>query len=68
MYVNFVQLKNMISALYSSQSDGTKDFLMDDTHFGWDTIVKIYSTDLYGAKNGISRRNILMSSEITGHV
>lgn len=46
----------MISALYSSQTEGTKDFLMDDTHFGWDTVVKIYSADLYRAKNGISRR------------
>ncbi len=45
----------MISALHSSQDGGTKDFMKNVT-FGWRTIVQIYSTDLYRAKNGISRR------------
>ena len=51
-----MQLKNMISALYSSQPNGTKNFMKNDTTFGWNTIVKIYNADLYRAKNGISRR------------
>ena len=56
-YLHFIsQLKNMISALYSSQDGGTKDFMKNDVTFGWSTIVKIYNADLYRAKNGISRR------------
>ncbi len=46
----------MISVLHSSQDGGTKDFMKNDVTFGWRTIVQIYSTDLYRAKNGISRR------------
>ena len=46
----------MISALHSSQDGGTKDFMKDDVTFGWSTIVQIYNTDLYRAKNGLSRR------------
>ena len=50
----FMQLKNMVSALYSSQPNGTKNFMKNDTTFGWSTAVKIYNADLYRAKNGIS--------------
>ena len=46
----------MIAALYSSQPNGTKNFMKNDTYFGWNTVVKIYNADLYRAKNGISRR------------
>ena len=46
----------MIAALYSSQTGGTKDFMKSDVTFGWDTIVNVYTKDLYRAKNGISRR------------
>ena len=46
----------MIAALYSSRDDGTKDFLNDEVHFGWDTIVDVYKADLLRAKYGQSRR------------
>ena len=42
--------------MYSSQPDGTKNFMKNGTTFGWDTVAQIYHADLYRAKNGISRR------------
>ena len=47
---------NMIAALYSSRPDGTKDFRINGVNFGWQTIVKVYESDLYRAQHCISRR------------
>ena len=55
VYLYCMQLKNMIAALYSSQPNGTKNFMKNDTYFGWNTVVKIYNADLYRAKNGNTR-------------
>ena len=49
----FLQLKNMIAALYSLRDGGTKDFRHGS---GWDTIVRLYNGDLFQAKQGVSRR------------
>ena len=46
----------MIAALYSSRTDGTKEFSKDGTRFGWCTIEAVYKSDLQRAKGGISRR------------
>ena len=46
----------MIAALYSSRSDGTKDFRRNGVNFVWDTIVIVYESDLYRAQHGTSRR------------
>ena len=46
----------MIAALYSSRPDGTKDFHINGVNFGWQTIVKVYESDLYRAQHCISRR------------
>lgn len=56
MSLSFIQLKNMIAALYSSRDGGIKDFRRKDVHFGWDTIVRVYNGDLFRAKQGVSRR------------
>uniref|UniRef100_A0A1X7V092 Uncharacterized protein n=1 Tax=Amphimedon queenslandica TaxID=400682 RepID=A0A1X7V092_AMPQE len=50
------QLKNMIAALYSSRSAGTKDFTLGGTRFGWSSIESVYRSNLYRAQNGIRRR------------
>ena len=50
------QLKNMIAALYSSRTGGTKEFKRKGSTFGWFSIESVYRSDLYRAKNGISRR------------
>ena len=36
-----IQLKNMINALYSSQTGGTKNFYMGGTNFGWKAITDL---------------------------
>ena len=40
------QLKNMIAALYSSRTHGTKDFCKGGINFGWSAIFKLYQDDL----------------------
>ena len=50
-------LKNMIAALYTSRTDdGTKAFCRNGVYFGWDTIVRVYESDLYRAQHGIGRQ------------
>ena len=46
----------MIAALYSSRSDGTKEFSLQGVTFGWKTIEMVYHADMCRAKGGISRR------------
>lgn len=46
----------MIAALYSSRTEGTKEFSKDGIKFGWSTIEAVYKSDLQRAKGGISRR------------
>ena len=49
--------KIKIAFLYSSRGHGgTKAFIEGGVHFGWDTIVRVYSGDLFRAKRGVSRR------------
>ena len=54
--VHLSQLKNMIAALYSCRTDGSKNFQNRGVHFGWDTIERVYERDLYRAQHCISRR------------
>ena len=46
----------MVAALYSSRESGTKDFVNNGVHFGWDTVEDVYRVDLMKAKNGQTRR------------
>ena len=42
-----MQLKNLINALFSSKSNGTKHFTRGDTcTFGWQTIMDLYQREL----------------------
>ena len=36
----------MINAQFSSKSKGTKSFTIDDTTFGWDSVVSMYESVL----------------------
>ena len=36
----------MVAALYSSRESGTKDFVNNGVHFGWDTVEDVYRVDL----------------------
>ena len=51
---SFIQLKNMIAALYSSREKGIKAFRQGDVHFGWDTIVRVYNCDIFWANHDVS--------------
>lgn len=46
----------MIAALYSSRSEGSKNFTRYGSSFGWSSIESVYKSDLCRAQNGISRR------------
>ena len=47
----------MIAALYTSRTDdGTKAFCRNGVYFGWDTIVRVYESDLYRAQHGIGQQ------------
>lgn len=46
----------MIAALYSSRTDGTKEFSLHGVTFGWRTVENVYVADMQRAKAGISRR------------
>ena len=46
----------MIAALYSSRTDGTKEFKLEGVAFGWKTVEKVYQADMCRAKGGISRQ------------
>ena len=50
------QLKNLIAALYSSQSNGSKSFEFDGTKFGWHAIIDMFNREKLRAENGEVRR------------
>ena len=54
--VSFIQLKNMVAALYSSREEGTKEFVYNNVVHGWDTVEAVYKSYLSRARCGISRR------------
>lgn len=45
----------MINALFSSKHGGTKSFQLDGVHFGWDSIVSMYSRECERAWSGLTR-------------
>ena len=45
----------MINALFSSKHGGTKSFQLDGVHFGWDSIVSMYSRECERARSGLTR-------------
>lgn len=45
----------MINALFSSKSNGTKSFTIDDTTFGWDSVVSLYERECTRVKEGKTR-------------
>ena len=50
------QLENLIAALYSSQSNGSKSFEFDGTQFGWHSIIDMFNCEKLRAENGEVRR------------
>ena len=50
------QLKNMVSALYSSKLERTKRFKCDGVEFGWSCIEEMFGRDIQRAKAGLPRR------------
>ena len=50
------QLKNLIAALYSSQSNGSNSFEFDGTKFGWHAIIDMFNREKLRAENGEVRR------------
>lgn len=52
----YIQLKNMIAALYSSRTDGTKEFKLEGVAFRWETTEKVYQADMCRVKAGITQR------------
>jgi len=57
MILNYVlQLKNMVNALFSSKTDGTKKFQREGySTFGWQAILDMYQRELDSASNQIAR-------------
>lgn len=54
--VFILQLKNMIAALHSSRSSGSKEFTKHGVNFGWFTVESVYKADMCRAECGITRR------------
>ena len=52
-----MQLKNMINALFSSQSGGTKGFryTIDGQQFGWKAITDLYARECQRRESGVAR-------------
>ncbi|XP_065903644.1 uncharacterized protein [Dysidea avara] len=52
------QLKNMINALFSSQSGGTKGFryTIDGQQFGWKAITDLYARECQRRESGVARQ------------
>lgn len=44
-------MNNMIAALNSSRENGTKYFLYDGRHFGWNVIIDIFNRENTRAEN-----------------
>ena len=45
----------MINALFSSKCGGTKEFILDGTRFGWETIISMYQRECDRASKGLTR-------------
>ena len=45
----------MVNALHSSREDGTRNFIIDGTHFGWQAIVDIFERECARVKDGSAR-------------
>jgi hypothetical protein len=45
----------MINALFSSKSGGTKEFVLNGSKFGWDTIISFYQRECDRASNVLTR-------------
>ena len=50
-----IQLKNMINALFSSRPEGSKQFQLEVTLFGWQTIVDLYQRECKRRSVGAAR-------------
>ena len=44
-YYMYIQLKNMINALFSSKLNGTKNFVLDGVEFGWSSVISLYERE-----------------------
>ena len=51
-----MQLKNMVSALYSSKQGRTKGFMSNETKFGWSTIEDMFEREMKRAHSGSLKR------------
>ena len=51
-----LQLKNMVSALYSSKLGRTKDFLYNGVKFGWSTVEEMFEREMQRAQSGSLKR------------
>ena len=51
----FLQLKNMINALFSSQHGGAKCFQFEGVEFGWQAIIDMYHHECQRRSNGLAR-------------
>ena len=45
----------MINALFSSKEGGSKRFILDGVHFGWETIISLYERECTRARLGLTR-------------
>ena len=45
----------MVNALFSSREDGTKLFMLEGNHFGWDTIIGMYKQECELRNDGRAR-------------
>ena len=46
-----MQLKNMVSALYSSEQEGTKNFVCNRVTFGWSTVEEMFEREMQRAQS-----------------
>ncbi|XP_019853621.1 PREDICTED: uncharacterized protein LOC109582964 [Amphimedon queenslandica] len=49
------QLKNMINALFSSKSEGTKEFIQQEVSFGWKSILDLWERECRRISSGETR-------------
>ncbi len=43
--MNYIQLKKMVNALFSSKENGTKSFVVDNVTFSWKPITLMYERE-----------------------
>ena len=51
-----MQLKNMVSALYSSKQERTKNFVCNGVTFGWSTVEEMFEREMQRAQSGSLKR------------